>query len=312
MPLLDIRRRAPLERLMERPSPDADARPVWVAARDCREALPELPDRSVSLVLTDPPYFIDGMDDGWDNGRLRGRLREGVVGGVPCGMKFDTAQGRNLQEFLTPVAREWMRLLKPGGFVLCFSQARLAHHAAMAVERAGFEIRDALAWRYEGQGKAFTQDHFVRRRNLPPEEEARILAELGGRKTPQLKAQMEAIILGQAPRSGTFVENWLEHRTGLIDVSNPLIDPAKSPGQVIAVPKPREKHGHLTAKPVDLLRHLIRIFSDDRTETIVLDPFAGSGSTGVAARMEGRSFIGYEVDERTARAANERVERMRA
>ena len=78
------------------------------------------------------------------------------------------------------------------------------------------------------------------------------------------------------------------------------------------MPKPREKHGHLTAKPVDLLRHLIRIFSDDRPETVVLDPFAGSGSTGVAARMEGRSFVGYEIDERTAQAANARVERMRA
>lgn len=311
MTVPDIRRQPLFELPTERPSPDADACPAWVAARDCREALPEIPDRSVSLVLTDPPYFIDGMDDCWDNGRLRGRVREGVVGGVPCGMKFDTAQGRNLQEFLTPIAREWMRALKPGGFALCFSQARLSHRTAAAIEAAGFEIRDVLAWRYEGQGKAFTQAHFVRRRNLPPEEEARILAELGGRKTPQLKAQMETIILAQAPREGTFVENWLEHRTGLIDLSNPLIDPEKSPGQVIAVPKPREKHGHLTAKPVDLLRHLIRIFSDDRPETVVLDPFAGSGSTGVAARMEGRSFIGYEIDERTARDANERVERMR-
>ena len=282
----------------------------WVLATDCRIAMVRLDAHSVSLVLTDPPYFIDGMDDGWNNGRLRGRVKEGVVGGIPCGMKFDPAQGPNLQRFLQPIAGEWLRVLKPGGFVLCFSQARLAHHTAMAIETAGFEIRDLLAWRYEGQGKAFTQDHFVRRRGLPPAEEARMLAELGGRKTPQLKAQMETVVLGQAPRAGTFVDNWLEHRAGLIDTANPVLDPGKSPGQVMAAKKPRDRHGHMTAKPVDLLRHLIRIFSDDRPGTVVLDPFAGSGSTGVAARLEGRDFVGCEIDEPTARAANRRVEEL--
>ena len=284
----------------------------WVLATDCRTAMARLDARSVSLVLTDPPYFIDGMDDAWNHGRLRGRVKQGVVGGIPCGMKFDPAQGPNLQRFLQPVAKEWLRVLRPGGFVLCFSQARLAHHAAMAIETAGFEIRDLLAWRYEGQGKAFTQDHFVRRRGLPPEEEARALAELGGRKTPQLKAQMETVVLGQAPRTGTFVDNWLEHRAGLIDVANPVLDPGKSPGQVMAAKNPRKRHGHMTTKPVDLLRHLIRIFSDDQPGAIVLDPFAGSGSAGVAARLEGRDCVGYEIDEPTARAANRRVEELAA
>ena len=36
------------------------------------------------LVLTDPPYFIDGMDDRWDNEKLRRRAKPGVVGGIPC------------------------------------------------------------------------------------------------------------------------------------------------------------------------------------------------------------------------------------
>ena len=127
-----------------------------------------LADGSVSLVLTDPPYFIDGMDDDWDHARLRSRVKPGVIGGLPAGMKFDRAQGRNLYNFLLPIAGEWARLLKPGGFALCFSQPRLIHHTAMALEDAGFEIRDMLAWRYEGQPKAFKQEHFIRRnRHLP-------------------------------------------------------------------------------------------------------------------------------------------------
>ena len=186
--------------------------------------------------------------------------------------------------FCDPIAVQWLRLLKPGGFVLCFSQARLAHRTACALEDAGFEIRDLLAWKYEGQAKAFTQEHFVRKRkDLTQRQKARIIRELGGRKTPQLKPQMEMIVLAQAPREGTFVENWLAHRTGLIDVSQPLLEPGRFPGNVITTPKPRERYGHMTAKPVDLLRHLTRIFCPDEKsgeKPMVFDPFAGSGSTG--------------------------------
>ena len=280
----------------------------WVRNLDCRAGMAALADDSVSLILTDPPYFTDGMGDEWNLQRLRSRVKQGVVGGLPAGMKFTTGQGRNLYSFLLPVAEQWLRVIKPGGFVLCFAQPRLYHRAAAAIEDAGFEVRDALAWRYEGQAKAFTQDHFVKRRNLPADEQKRIIKELGGRKTPQLKPQMELIVLAQAPRNGTFVDNWLRHRTGLIQTDDPLIEPERFPGTVMPVPKPRERYGHMTAKPVDLLRHLVRIFCADGEAALVLDPFAGSGSTGVAARTEGRGFIGFEIDTAMAELADARIE----
>ena len=279
----------------------------WVVWSDCRPGMKAIEDSTISLVLTDPPYFIDGMDDVWDNSRLRSRIKPGVIGGLPIGMKFDKSQGRNLYKFLLPVAQEWMRVLKPGGFALCFSQPRLVHHTAMAIEDAGFEIRDMLAWRYEGQPKAFKQEHFIRRRNLPQQVKERMISDLEGRKTPQLKPQMELIVLAQAPRDGTFADNWLQHHAGLIDTNNPLVEPMQFPGTVIPVSKPKEKYGHLAAKPVDLLRHLIRIFCAKGEDALVLDSFAGSGSTGIAARIEGRGFIGFEKDEATAIDADRRV-----
>lgn len=279
----------------------------WVRNLDCRIGLSALADDSVSLILTDPPYFTDGMGTEWNHQRLRSRVKPGVVGGLPAGMKFTTGQGRNLYSFLLPVAEQWLRVIKPGGFVLCFAHPRLHHRAAAAIEDAGFEIRDALAWRYEGQAKAFTQDHFVKRRNLPTAEQEMIIKELGGRKTPQLKPQMEMIVLAQAPRAGTFVDNWLQYRTGLIQTDNPLIEPERFPGTVIPVPKPRERYGHMTAKPVALLRHLIRIFCADGDAALILDPFAGSGSTGVAARTEKRGFIGFEIDAAMAKLADARI-----
>lgn len=274
---------------------------------DCRLGMKQLDENAVSLILTDPPYFIDGMGADWNTEKLSRRVKPGVVGSMPAGMKFSVKQGRDLQKFLTPIAKEWMRVLRPGGFCLVFSQNRLAHRTAVALEGAGFEIRDVLLWRYEGQAKAFTQDHFIRKRDLPQDEKERLIRKLGGRKTPQLKPQGEMIILAQAPREGTFVDNWDKWETGLIDVKNPLIDEDKFPGTVIPAKKPRQRHGHMTVKPIDLLRHLIRIFSV--SGALVLDSFAGSGSTGVAAKLEGRNFVGYEIEPDMAQRAQKRIDK---
>ena len=291
-----------------RQAPAKSAKSVYVLPRNCLDGMPSMPPESVALILTDPPYFIDGMDDKWNHAELRARVKKGVIGGIPVGMKFTPEQGRNLYKFLLPVAREWMRIIKPGGFVLCFSQPRLAHRMAAAIEDAGFEIRDLLAWRYEGQAKAFTQAHFVRKSALPETEKRRIIAALDGRKTPQLKPQMESIVLAQAPREGTYVDNWLKHEVGLVDLSSPVLDAGKCPGTVIAAKKPRRRYGHMTAKPVDLLRHLIRIFTAKGRQSLVFDPFAGSGSTGEAALLEERGFFGFETDPEMARIAERRAQ----
>ena len=68
----------------------------WVQCIDCRKGMAKVASQSVSLILTDPPYFLDGMDDNWDTNRIKSRLRKGVIGGIPAGMKFDRAQGHNL------------------------------------------------------------------------------------------------------------------------------------------------------------------------------------------------------------------------
>lgn len=162
-------------------------------ADDCRVVLPTLEAESVHLVLTDPPYFLDGLDNGWAKGE-GGPRGTGAVGGLPVGMRFDPQQGRRLQEFLRPVADELYRVLKPGGFLLMFSAGRLYHRMATAVEDSGFEIRDLYVWSYRGkaQFKAFTLDHFVRRRtDIDENEKERIIRQLDGRRTPQLRPQFE-------------------------------------------------------------------------------------------------------------------------
>jgi len=66
---------------------------------------------------------------------------------------------------------------------------------------------------------------------------------------------------------------------------------------------PRERE-HITQKPLELMRALVQVCPRGG---VVLDPFAGAGTTGVAAILEGRDFIGIELSEHYHRVATERV-----
>ena len=64
---------------------------------------------------------------------------------------------------------------------------------------------------------------------------------------------------------------------------------------------------HPTEKPVELLKHLIKIHSNEGD--IILDPFMGSGSTGIAAYKTNRQFIGIELDQEYYNKASERIKK---
>ena len=70
--------------------------------------------------------------------------------------------------------------------------------------------------------------------------------------------------------------------------------------------KREQSNHHPTVKPLALMRYLARL-TKTPTGGVVLDPFAGSGSTGCAAVMEGRRFIGIEIDEGYADIARARI-----
>jgi site-specific DNA-methyltransferase (adenine-specific) len=273
------------------------------------ETLRSLPDRSVHLCVTDPPYFIEGLGAGWHGQQVSTRQGAAkLVGGLPAGMKFDPRQGPNLHAFMLEASLEIIRILKPGGFYISFAQPRLYHRLATAVEDAGFELRDMLIWARDGQAKAFSQDHFVRKLKITDQEKERIIDELGGRRTPQLRPQMEPMTLAQKPRDGTFVDNWMRHRTGLMDTTQTL--DGMFPGNIMPFKKPtRAEKGadndHPTSKPVPLIDHIIRLFS--APGQTVLDPFLGSGSHGVAALQTGRNFIGIERDSHYYEIAKSRI-----
>lgn len=106
-----------IERVM-----DTDEVQLWRG--DCREVMASLPDNSVDSIVTDPPYELGFMGKRWDS----------------SGIAFDAE-----------VWAQALRVLKPGGHLLAFGGTRTWHRVAVAIEDAGFEIRDSIAWIY-GQG----------------------------------------------------------------------------------------------------------------------------------------------------------------
>jgi len=67
-----------------------------------------------------------------------------------------------------------------------------------------------------------------------------------------------------------------------------------------------EKNDHPTVKPTEVMRYLCRLVTPPGG--VILDPFAGSGSTGKAALIEGYRFVGIEIDERYVKIAKKRLE----
>ena len=88
---------------------------------DCREVLKQLPDCSVDAIVTDPPYELGFMGKAWDS--------TGVA-------------------YQVEVWRECLRVLKAGGHLLAFGGSRTYHRLAVAIEDAGFQIRDQIMWVY--------------------------------------------------------------------------------------------------------------------------------------------------------------------
>lgn len=139
---------------------------------DVQTVLPTLPAESFDAMLSDPPYGLGFMGQDWDSS-------------VPP----------------VEVWREVMRVLKPGAFALVFGGTRTWHRLAVALEDAGFEIRDTIMWIYASG--------YPKSKNLDGEWTGYGSA---------LKPAWEPILLVRKPTRLSFAANAELHGTGALNI----------------------------------------------------------------------------------------------
>lgn len=220
---------------------------------DCLAGMAGLADKSVDVVLTDPPYSEHvhrnlGREDRNDGAATRDAL------GFSC-ITSDTTHA---------LMREWCRIGKR--WIVVFCDERAVHLWAEATASVGGEFVRGGTW--------------VKTDGMP---------QMSGDRPA---AGTESIVIAHAPRlKGSGRMRWNGGGRAAVWTGS-----VKDGG---------DKRAHPTQKPLWLMEALVRDFTDPGE--LVLDPFAGSGSTGVACIRNGRRFVGWERDEKYHAAAMKRL-----
>ena len=288
---------------------------IIILNSDCMIELNKLEDNSIDCVITDPPYFIDKLDNNWSSNQVNNDVKNSHITHLPKGMKFDKSQVKNLYDYYLELSKLLFKKMKPGAYFLSFSSPRLYHAIAMSCEIAGFEIRDMINWTYtQSMPKGMSVSHIIEKMNITEEEKNRLIDEYKDYKTPQIRSCFEPICVAMKPLGKlTFIQNELQFKTGLLDFSQKVgIENDRVPANIITteeynesydknflVSKPSksekgENNIHITVKPLALIEHLIKLFS--KKGSLVVDPFLGSGTTALACKNTERKCIGTELN----------------
>lgn len=276
-----------------------EGRGVTLFHADCLTLLRELPDASVDSVVTDPPYGLEFMGKDWDRpwavsptsavgfngrennlslpshrdsrnancrscgGRQRGSNR--CLCANPSWDRHPNEDMLAFQTWCTEWTTECLRVLKPGGHLLAFGGSRTWHRLACAIEDAGFEIRDSIAWLY---GSGFPKSLDVSKainKTAGVEYEAKPASGVGfmnatddgynttlnqltqvGESVPEseawqgwgtaLKPAHEPIVVARKPLVGTVAANVLAYGTGALNIDGCRIGDGTGEAKTVSYP----------------------------------------------------------------------------
>ncbi len=286
---------------------------------DCRSELASFPADHFSACITDPPYNYEFIGRNWDDSEISRRVERvknsktlvknipygsGLAGGVRNSRWYERV-GENIKEYQAwcgEWGRELFRTVRPGAFVLVFNSTRTIAHVQIAMESAGFYARDILVYRrHSGIPKGLNA--------------ASKLKSLGEDDWEQwtgwhscLRNEWEAICMLQKPLIDNYVKTIRKSHVGLLFAEQNCSGFQSNILEQFMSSRSDVKLDHCTVKPLDLMEFLVRLTVPNTEGHIVVDPFAGTGTTCLAAQKLGHRFIGVEINERYARIAKDRLE----
>ena len=263
---------------------------------DCIEHLKTIEDNHFDSVVTDPPYHLTSIAKRFTNSTEAKYGKDGSFQRLSKGFHGHEWDGGDIA-FTTDLWKEVYRTIKPGAVLLAFAATRNYHRMATAIEDSGFEIFDMINWIY-GSG-------FPKRKNLlKPAHEPIVMARKGVNKPLNLdecrvgdfeqdtsknrrNTQEEQIFKGgwKGDKGGEVVKGrWPANviHDGLEEDWSKYFYCSK------ASKKEKDDTNHPTVKPIDLMRYLVKLVTPK--DGLVLDPFAGTGTTGEACILEGRNY----------------------
>lgn len=284
---------------------------------NCIEKMKEIPDNSIDLILSDIPYGIS-YDD-WDV--LHNNTNSALLGTSPSQIKAGSVfkkRGKPLNGWAQSdknIANEyykwcmtwsgdWLRVAKPGASTFIFAGRRMAHRCITALEDTGFIFKDMIAWEKESAPhRAQRVSEVFKRRKDAKNEKIWTGWRLGN-----LRPVFEPILWFMKPYKigGTITDNLLEYKLGAFNGTKWEQYNSIS-ANIIKVRIDKSDAGlHPTQKPIKLLEALIELTTCE--DSIVLDPFMGSGSSMVAAKYLNRKYIGIEKELAYFEIAKKRID----
>lgn len=267
---------------------------------NCLEWLAEQPERSIHGVVTDPPY---GLVEYTPQQQEKLRNGKGGVWRIPPSFdghqraplpRFTTLRNSELQdlgEFFQGWATALLPVVVPGAHVLIATNPLLSFLVAGAVARGGFERRGEIV------RLVMTMRGGDRPKNAHDEfSEVSVMP----------RSMWEPWLLFRKPVEGRVMDSLRKYKTG--GLRRP--SGAQPFGDVIrSHPTRRTERAiapHPSLKPQSFLRQIVRAILP-LGEGVVLDPFAGSGSTLAAAEAVGYESVGVELDPEYVAMANSAI-----
>jgi site-specific DNA-methyltransferase (adenine-specific) len=284
---------------------------------DCLKALKDINSNSVHLILSDIPYGI-GIDE-WDV--LHENTNSAFLGTSPAQVKAGAIfkkRGKPLNgwseadrkipaqyyEWCLSWVKDWFRVLKPGGSAVVFAGRRLSHRCISAFEDVGFTYKDMIAWLKEKAPHRAQRISLIYQRR----GDTKSSDEYEGWRVGNLRPTFEPILWFTKPYKigGTIVDNVINYEVGAFN-EKAFLKYTNSPDNIISVKSGSNDVGmHPTQKPLALMKALIELTT--KKGQTVLDPFLGSGTTTLAAKLLNRSFIGIENNRNYFDIANKRMQ----